>query len=138
MSLTKDDLRAIKKLFDTSFDERVPKVIDERVPKIIDERVPKIINERVPKIIKEIVPEMIDARVQPMLNKLEKRLTDKIDQLTLDIGQFSLETTNNFRDLEFRLGNKVDDLDDKLCGTTEMADTNRVEIAKIKRKLKLT
>ncbi len=118
MSLTKADLRAIKKLFDVSFDERVPKIIDERVPAIIDERVPKI--------------------MQPMLDRLEQRLTDKIDQLTLNVGQFSLETTNNFIDLERRLGDRIEVLSDKLTDTVEMCDTNRVEIAKVKRKLGLT
>lgn len=118
MSLTKDDLKAIKHLFDTSFDERVPQIIEERVPRIIDERVPKII---------EVY----------------------IDELRLDIGQFSLETTKRFDDLErklmgqidsldAKLSGKIDDLSEKLEETTDMADTNRTEIAKIKRKMGMT
>ncbi len=110
MSLTKSDLTAIKRLFDTSFDERVPKVIDERVPRI----------------------------VQPMLDKLEERLTHKIDDLTLSVGQFSLETTKRIDALDTKLSGKIDDLSEKLEITTEMADTNRVEIAKIKRKMGFT
>lgn len=154
MSLTKTDLSAIKKLFDTSLDERVPRIIDERVPKI----------------------------VQPMLDKLEERLTHKIDELTLDVGQFSLETTNNFYDLErrvndkideadlrlgkkidevdTRLGNKIDEVDhrlgdkidevdrklgdkidevgEKVDVANDTSDANRVEVAKMKRKLGLT
>lgn len=93
-------------LFDTSFDERVPRIIDKKV--------------------------------QPMLDRLEKRLTGKIDQLTLDVGQFSLETTNNFHDLEYRLSDKIDGIGDKLEATTDMADISRVEVAKVKRKLGLT
>lgn len=107
MSLTAADLEAIKKLFDQSFDERVPRIIDERVPSIID------------------------SRVQPMLDRLEKRLTRKLDGLTLQVGQFSLETTRNF----INLNNKVDDLDDKLVAVAELADANGVETRKIKRKL---
>ncbi len=113
MSLTKEDLNAIKKLFDTSFDERVPKI------------------------------------VQPMLDKLEGRLTRKIDDLTLSVGQFSLETTERIDSLDKKLNDKIDAVDaklsdkidevsDKLDDSTEMADTNRVEIAKVKRKLGLT
>ena len=41
--------------------------------------------------------------VQPMLDQLEKRLIVKIDQLTLDVGQFSLETTDNFVKINSRL-----------------------------------
>lgn len=96
MSLTKDDLQALKKLFDSSIDEHVPRIIDEHVPAIIEGRVPGI----------------IDGRVQPMLDKLEKRLTDQLDQLTLDVGQFSLETTNNFIDLRARI-NEIDDRQDR-------------------------
>ena len=129
MSLTKTDLRAIKDLIDHSIDERVLNIIDERIPKIIDERVPAIIEARVPAII--------DRQVQPMLDKLEACLTGKIDQLALDMGQFSLETTNNFIDLEKRLGDRIDTLSDKLALAAEMADTNRVEITKVKRKLGL-
>jgi hypothetical protein len=113
MSLTKSDLSAIKKLFDASFDERVPAIIDRRV--------------------------------QPMLDKLEERLTHKIDELALNTGQFSLETTQNFNllgeridTLDTKLSEKIDDLSDKWDETTDMADTNRVEVAKIKRKLGLT
>ena len=111
MGLTKQDLDAIKGLIDNSIDERLPRIIDERVPAIIDERVPRI--------------------VQPMLDRLEKRLTVKIDQLTLDVGQFSLETTNNF----MALNAHVDDLDDGLAKVVEMTDNNRIEIRKLKHKL---
>lgn len=90
------------------------------MPRIIDEQVPRIIDERVPAIIEATVPDMIDRRVQPMLdrleNQLEKRLTVKIDQLTLDVGQFSLETTNNFMALNAHL----DDLDDGLAKLAEI------------------
>lgn len=101
MSLTKSDLRSIKELIDSSIDERVPKIIDERVSKIIDERVPGIIDERVPGVI------------QPMLDKLEGRLANKIDDLTLQVGQFSQETTDNFNDLRFGI--------DKLAGRQNRA-----------------
>lgn len=118
MSLTKDDLEAIKHLFDISFDERVPKI----VRKIVDERGPKIVDEKISKAIYE---------------------------LRLDIGQFSLETTKRFDDLErkltgqitsldAKLSGKIDDLSEKLGETTEMADTNRMEVAKIKRKMGMT
>ncbi len=123
MSLTADDLKAVKQLIDDSIDERVPKIIDERVPKIISERVPAIIASQVPGIM--------DSRVQPMLNKLEKRLTRKIDGLRLDVGKFSLETTNNFNKLDKR----VDNLSKRLEVVADMADYNRVETRKIKRKL---
>lgn len=115
MSLTQDDLLAIKGLIDTSIDERVPAIINERVPRIIDERVPGIIDERVSSIFDErltdvienklpaIIDDRIDQRVLPLFDKLEKRLTHRINQLALDIdelvvdmGQFSLETTQNF------------------------------------------
>lgn len=124
-TLTQDDLMAIKQLIDSSIDERVPNIIDDRVPKIIDKQVPGIINKHIPGI------------VQPMLDRLEKRLVHKLDQLTLYVGQFSLETTNSFIDLEKRLSEKIDVLDDKLTLTTEITDTNRVEITKVKRKLGL-
>ena len=114
MSLTKQDLDAIKGLIDNSINERIPKIINEQVPAIIDESVPKI--------------------VQPILDRLEKRLTVKIDQVTLDVGQFSLETTSNFMVLNAH----IDDLDDGLAKVVEMADTNRVEIRKIKHKLGLS
>jgi len=46
--------------------------------------------------IRQIVDGSIDERVQPMLDQTEKRIIVKIDQLTLNVGQFSLETTDNF------------------------------------------
>ena len=46
-----------------------------------------------------------------MLGHLEKPLTVKIDQLTLDVGQFSLEITDNF----MALNTHVDDIDDGLA-----------------------
>jgi hypothetical protein len=83
MSLTKDDLKAIKKLIDDSIDDRVPRIIDERVPGL----------------------------VQPMLDNLEKRLTSKhyelkgeLEDFRRQVGKFSLETTNNF----IKLHNKID------------------------------
>ena len=112
MSLTTDDLQAIKQLFDESLGANTPKIIDERVPQIIDQEVPR----------------MIQTQVQPMLDKLERRVSAKVDNLALDVGQFSLETTK-------KLSDKIDDLGDRLAETTDMADTNRIEIAKVKRKL---
>lgn len=117
MSLTKDDLRAVKQLIDSSIDERVPKIIDERVPGIID------------------------GRVQPMLNKLEKRLVrkfdrkidGKVDGLALDIAKFSHETTSRFD----KLDSKFENLMEKLASTADMADYNRAETRKLKRKLGL-
>ena len=73
-----------------------------------------------------------------MLDKLEERLTRKIDEITLSVGQFSLETTERIDALDNKLSTKIDDLSEKLEITTEMADTNRVETAKVKRKLGLT
>jgi hypothetical protein len=103
MSLTLADLQAIKKLFDASFNEYVPKLIDERVPKL----------------------------VQPMLDKLETcldgkidTLAHKIDELTLDVGQFSLETTNNFIDLENRLNQKIDEVDTRLNEKIDAIDVS--------------
>lgn len=97
-------------MFDASFEERVPQVIDERVPKIINEIVPQIV---------------------------ESKITAAIDQLKMEIGQFSLETTKRIDDLDRKLSGKIDDLSEKLIETTEMADTNRIEIAKVKRHLGL-
>lgn len=85
MSLTKQDLAAIKSLIDDSIDSRVPKIVDER----------------------------IERKVQPMLDILELRLTkrltkkidNKADSLALQVGQFSLETTNNFNKLNKRIDN---------------------------------
>jgi polyhydroxyalkanoate synthesis regulator phasin len=110
MSLTDDDLKAMKRLFNDSLEKRVPKIIDEHVPKIVEKY---------------------------------------IDNLKLEVGQFSLETTRRFDDLERRLtgqieslgaklSSKIDYLRDDLVETTKMADTNRLEIAKIKRKVGLT
>jgi len=100
----------VKRLVDGSIDERVPKIVDKR----IIARVPQI--------------------VQPMLNRmesrLERRLNIKLDQLTLDVGQFSLETTDNFMILNARL----DDLDGGLAIISEIADNNRVENHKRKHK----
>ena len=105
MSLTKDDLRAVKQLIDSSIDERVPGIID--------------------------------GRVQPMFNKLEQRLTrkfdGKIDNLRLDVGKFSHETTDRFNKLDSRF----DDLSEKLASTADMTDYNRIETRKLKRKLGL-
>jgi hypothetical protein len=101
MSLTQDDLLAVKQLIDSSINERVLGIID--------------------------------GRVQPMLNKLEKRLIRKIDGLTLDIGKFSHETTDNFN----KLNDRVDRLSEKLASTADMTDYNRVEIRKLKRKSRL-
>ena len=100
MSLTKDDLQAVKQLIDSSIDERVPVIID--------------------------------ARVQPMINKLEKRLVREIDGLALDVAKFSHETTDHFN----KLDSKFDNLSEKLASTADIADYNRVEIRKLKRKLR--
>lgn len=64
MSLTQDDLAAIKKLIDGSIDERVPAIIDERVPAII----------------KELVPQL----VQPIIDAAEARLSKEISILAKD------------------------------------------------------
>ena len=114
-------------------DERVSTIIDDRVPRIIDEHVPGIINEHVPAIIDERVPAIIHAHVQPMFDKFEKRFNCKIEELTLAVGKFSRETTDNFD----RLNGRVDDLSEKLATVADMTDYNRVEIRKIKRKLGL-
>jgi len=121
MTLTPQDLGAIKQLVDDSITRQAQQVrqfidasIDERIPRIIDER----INARVPQI------------VQPMLDRLENRFNIKIDQLTLDVGRFSLETTDNFMILNGRL----DDLEGGLAIISEMADNNREENHKQKHK----
>jgi hypothetical protein len=80
--------------------------------------------------IDERVPGIVDGQIQPLLERLEDRLTVKLDQLTLDVGQFSLETTNNFMIVNGRL----DDLDGGLAKLAEMTDNNRVEIRKLKHK----
>ena len=90
MTLTKDDLQALKQLVDSSIDNRFSAIIDERVPAIIN------------------------ARVQPMLDRLEAKLdkrllykfdelNGKIEDLRRDVGKFSLETTNNFMELRDKI-----------------------------------
>lgn len=76
--------------------------------------------------IDERLPVIIGQRVQPMLNHLEKRTLVKLDQLTLDVGQFSLETTSNF----MMLNAHVDDLDDGLASVVDMTDNMLVEVKK--------
>jgi hypothetical protein len=90
----------------------------------------KAIKRLIDDSIDQRVPAIIDERVQPMLDRLEKRMVVKLDQLTLDVGQFSLETTNNF----MLLNGHIDDLDDGLARISEMTDNNRVDIRKLKRK----
>jgi hypothetical protein len=64
MTLTNDDLKAIKKLIDESITERVPgivtEIINERVPALIDDRVPAIIDERVPALVQPIIDKAVD------------------------------------------------------------------------------
>lgn len=92
--------------------------------------------------IRALLDERLDERlpvvVQPMLDGLEQRLIAKINDLALDVGQFSLETTANFHDLEHRLGEKIEALNDKMTAVSETADINRMETAKIKCHLGLT
>lgn len=103
MNLSTTDLKAIKLLLGEALDEKMPGIIDER----------------------------IDERVPPMLNRLEKRTTIKLDQLTLDVGQFSLETTGNFMDVTAHL----DDLDGGLARLSEMTDNSRVELKKLRHRV---
>lgn len=130
MTLTRHDLAAIKQLITETIDTRVPKIIDERVAKIVDARLHAMIDERIPAIIDDRIPRVM----QPLLDRLERRLTVKVDQLTLDVGQFSLETTNNFMAFDAHL----EDLDDGLAKLYEMADNNGVELRKLKHKLGTT
>jgi hypothetical protein len=65
------------------------------------------------RIVDTSIDGAIDERVQPMLDQLEKRLTVKIDQLTLNVGQFSLETTDNF----VRVNSRFNELNDKLSSS---------------------
>jgi hypothetical protein len=79
MSLTAADLDAIKALIDESLETKLEEKLDAK----LDAKIPQLI--------------------APMLEKMEKRIIRKIDQLTLDVGQFSLETTENFSVVNERL-----------------------------------
>jgi hypothetical protein len=70
----------------------------------------KAIQQIVDRTLTDRVPLMLNEHVQPMLDQLEKRLTVKIDQLTLDVGHFSLETTGNF----IHVNARFNELNDKL------------------------
>ncbi len=60
-----------------------------------------------PQVFSTAVDDKLTIRIpeiaQPMLDQLEKRLIVKIDQMTLDVGQFSLETTDNFVKINSKL-----------------------------------
>jgi len=92
MSLTKDDLAAIKKLIDGSIDERVPAIIDERVPAIINERVPTIVQ----KIISAEVEKAVDEIKQHVAAGFEEiherviRVEGKVDAIA-QVQQAELE-----------------------------------------------
>ena len=69
--------------------------------------------QAISKVVDDRLTVRIPEIVQPMLDQLEKRLTVKIDRLTLDVGQFSLETTDNF----VRTNSRPNELNDKMSSS---------------------
>jgi uncharacterized iron-regulated protein len=66
MSLTKDDLKAVKQLIDDSIDGRVPKIIDGQVQPMLDK---------------------LEDRTFKRLTRLETRLTERIDDVNDKLAQ---------------------------------------------------
>ena len=89
MSLTKDDLMAVKQLIDDSIDGRVPKIIDDRVQPMLDK---------------------LEDRTFKRLTRLEASLTGRIgatnDSLTQQTAAGFVEVHDKTNDLSVR----VDDI----------------------------
>ncbi len=135
MNLTSTDLQAIKRLFDSSIEERVPGIIDARieasVPAIIDARITARLATDMPVLLKKHMPKIIRQEVQPRLDKLEKRLKDRIEGVRLDVGMYSHELTDKLSDLSLQSS----ELSEKLEIIGDMTDSNKVAVRKINRKL---
>lgn len=66
MSLTDDDLKAIKGIIDSSIDERVPAIVQKQIDDNVPAIVQKQISGRVPKIVKTIVSAELELAVDEL------------------------------------------------------------------------
>ena len=90
MSLTKDDLQAVKQLIDSSIDERVPIIINEHVPTMINEHVQPMLDR-------------LEDRTFKRLTRLEHRLNERIDETNETLAR---QTAAGFEEVH----NKIDNL----------------------------
>lgn len=134
MSLTADDLQAIKHLVDASIGERFKVFAGNdtwSLPEIIDTKITARLRTDMPILMKKHMPKIIRQEVRPRLDTLEKRLKGRIEGVRLDIGMYSHEVTDRLN----ALGAHTEELLEKLENTSEMTDSNRVAIRKINHKL---
>lgn len=82
MSLTRDDLKAIKRIFDDSFDLAIEEKIQPRL-------------------------DHLENMLMQKLSFVERQLNERIDQLAEMTGQFSLEVSDNFA----KVNQRLDDLE---------------------------
>jgi hypothetical protein len=108
MSLTRDDLQAVKQLIDSSIDERVPKIIDERVPAIIDERVQPMLDK-------------LEDRTFKRLSRLEHRLNVRIDETNETLAQ---QVAAGFEEVH----SKFEGVHDKFEGVHDKIDNLSVQM----------
>lgn len=106
MSLTQDDLQAVKQLIDSSIDERVPRIIDERVPAIIDGRV-------------QLMLDKLEDRTFKRLSRLEDRLIKRINDVDDTLAR---QTTAGFEEVH----DKITDLSVQLNSIEQT--TRRIEL----------
>lgn len=113
MSLTKDDLLAIKQIVNEAIDERVPKIIDEQVPGIVT------------------------GVVQPMLDTLRDDMIARIDRLD---DSLSMQLENGLEEVRKDVAgvkDMVNRVDMQQHTMAEQLDDHAVRLNRIERKLKL-
>jgi hypothetical protein len=95
MSLTKDDLRAVKQLIDESIDNRVPKIIDARVQPMLDK-----LEDRTFKRLTNLEGKL-NERITNVTSNLEARLIRHMDELD---DAMMIQTESGLQDIRNQLG----------------------------------